>query len=131
MVVRSAMEALVLLGLVLAAAPAGAHTVDSGPNGGRIEMAGPFHIELVALDGELIAYVSDAEHRPVATDAARATAIVLAGRSQHTIPLAPAAPNLLRGRAAFDRSAGLTVVLTLILPGRPPVQARFVLTAPR
>jgi len=67
--------ATVLLGAVLALAqPVGAHTDDyldtiATPHGGQLRMAGPYHLELVAKDKELILYVTDHGDNPIRTDA--------------------------------------------------------------
>ncbi|MBH0202089.1 MAG: hypothetical protein HP496_07300 [Nitrospira sp.] len=58
-----------LCAILLGAVPAGAHSAKhSEPvkalHGGQSLAAGPYHLELVAKDGELLLYVSDRQGHP-------------------------------------------------------------------
>ncbi|NJN71233.1 MAG: hypothetical protein HC801_13835 [Nitrospira sp.] len=56
---------------------------DSGPvtalHGGQALTAGPYHLELVATDGELTLYVTDHSDKGIPTDGARAKATIQHG----------------------------------------------------
>ncbi len=96
-----------------------------GPNKGQVRDAGKYHLELVAANGGLTVFVTDAKHRPVATDGASATAIVLSGKKQMKISLKPVSKNVLRGGESVVKSKDMKVVVRLIMAGQKRVQARF------
>jgi hypothetical protein len=96
-----------------------------GPNKGQIRDAGMFHLELVAANGRLTVFVTDGKHRPVATDGASATAIVLSGKKHKKISLKPASKNVLRSGESVNKSKNMKVVVQLKMPGQKRVQARF------
>ena len=106
-----------------------AHGEKFGPNGGIVEDAGKYHVELVMKAGELRAFVTDAKNAKVDTKGAEATAIVLAGKAKATLKLVPVGGNVLAIGGSFDASAGAKVVVSLTLPGQPAAQARFTLPA--
>ncbi len=118
------------LAALIAAHPAAAHddaTLDTHPtpHGGQVRMAGPFHLELVAGNGELTVYVTDHGDKHVPTQGASGTATVLAGKDKASVPLVPAGGNLLKGKGKFTRMPGMKVVVSLTLPGQTPQVARF------
>ena len=56
--------AAVLAATLIIFQPAWAHTDESldampSPHGGQVRAAGPYHLELVAKDGELVLHVTD------------------------------------------------------------------------
>lgn len=96
-----------------------------GPNKGQVRDAGKYHLELVAADGRLTVFVTDGKHRPVATDGASATAIVLSGKNQIKISLKPMNKNVLEGGKSVVKSKDMKVVIRLSMPGQKRVQALF------
>ena len=107
--------------------PAGvlAHGEKAGPNGGVVEDAGKYHVELVVKADELRAFVTGAGDAKVDTKGAQASATVLAGKDKLTLKLVPAGGNALAAGGRFDTRAGAKVVLSLALPGQPVVSGRF------
>ena len=106
-----------------------AHGEKTGPNGGVVEDAGKYHVELVMKADELRAFVSGAGGAKVDTKGVEATATVLSGREKLTLKLLPAGGNALAAGGKFDTGAGPKVVLSLVFPRQAAVQARFTLPA--
>lgn len=106
-----------------------AHGDKTGPNGGVVEDAGKYHVELVMKAGELRAFITGAGDTKVDTKDAQASATVLAGKEKLTLKLVPAGGNTLAGGGKFDTRSGAKVVLSLALPGQPAVSGRFSIPA--
>jgi hypothetical protein len=106
-----------------------AHGEKTGPNGGVVEDAGKYHVELVMKADELRAFVTGAGGAKVDTKGAEASATVLVGREKLTLKLLPAGGNALAAGGKFDTRAGAKVVLSLALPGQPAVSGRFSIPA--
>ena len=102
-----------------------AHGEKTGPNGGVVEDAGKYHVELVMKADELRAFVTGAESAKVDTKGAEASATVLVGREKLTLKLIPAGGNALAAGGKFDTRAGAKVVLSLTLTGQPVISGRF------
>ncbi len=96
-----------------------------GPNGGQVKDAGKYHLELTVKDSALMVYVTGSKHAKVATEGAAGSATVLAGKNTSTVKLDPGGENVLRGSGGFQSASGMKVVVSVTLPGQPPVQARF------
>ncbi|MBI4291850.1 MAG: hypothetical protein HY661_10250 [Betaproteobacteria bacterium] len=120
---------LVLTAALWLPASALAHGEKIGPNGGVVEDAGKYHVELVMKNDGLRAFVTDAKDVKVDTKGAAATAIVLVGKEKATVKLAPAGGTELAAGGKFDAAAGAKVVVSLTLQGQPAAQARFTLPA--
>ncbi len=121
---RTTRNALLAAALLLPAAALG-HGERIGPNGGVVEDAGKYHVELVVKADELRAFVTGAGDAKVDTKGAQASATVLAGKDKLTLKLVPAGGNALAAGGRFDTRAGAKVVLSLALPGQPVVSGRF------
>ena len=106
-----------------------AHGEKIGPNGGVVEDAGKYHVELVMKAYELRVFVTGAGGAKVDTKGAEASATVLAGKEKLTLKLVPAGGNALAGGGKFDTRAGAKVVLSLALPGQPAASGRFTVPA--
>ncbi len=110
---------LKLLALVAAlgfASPVLAHTdskFTKGPNGGHLVDApgGSQHLELVAAGGDLTLHVSDKDEKPIDTAGGSAIAQVLIQGKSHTVALAPAGGNIMKGRGSFTAAKGMRVIL--------------------
>ena len=110
------------------AAPALAHE-GTGPHGGAVTDAGPYHVELIVKDGQLRLFIfDDKSGAPVSAKSAHGTATVLTGDKKDTVELAPAGAgaddNLLTGPLAAAGS-GTRIVIVLRYPGKSSVIARF------
>lgn len=96
-----------------------------GPNGGQVKDAGKYHLELVVKDIALMVYVTGSKDAKVATKGATASATVLAGKTTSSVKLDPRGENSLAGSGGFQPVPDMKVVVSVALPGQPPVQARF------
>ena len=123
---------LALCATLLGTVPAGAHTAkQSGPvkaiHGGQSLSAGPYHLELVAKDGELILYVRDHSDKAIPTDGARAKATIQQGFEKATtqVELEPSGENLLKGTGEFTINPDTGIIVFLRLPEQDAYAARF------
>jgi hypothetical protein len=119
---------LALAALLVTAAPAiggedqpHRHTAQ---HGGVIVESGHHHLEVVAKDGSLEVYVGGEGNEPEEVKDATASATILSGGKKADIQLAPDAGNLLKGAGSFTAGKGTTIVITLMMPGHKPEQAR-------
>ena len=87
---------LLAAAVLFAASPICAHE-GLGPNGGRIEEGGGFHVELVTKDGQLDVYLSDAAEKAVPAEGYKGTAIFVVDGKPARIVLEPAQGNRLSG----------------------------------
>ena len=123
----------VLLGAVLSLAlPAWAHTDDyldtlAAPHGGQLRMAGPYHLELVAKDKELLLYVTDHADVNIPTEGGVAKATVQLGRAKTrtTVVLEPAGDNVFKGSGEFTLKPQSVIVVFVKLPEQEAQSARF------
>ena len=96
-----------------------------GPNGGQVKDAGKYHLELTVKDTALTVYVTGSKDAKVATKDATGSATVLAGKVTSNVKLEPRGENTLAGGGGFQPTPDMKVVVSVTLPGQPPVQARF------
>ena len=96
-----------------------------GPNGGQLKDAGKYHLELVVKDTALSVYVTGSKDAKVATKGASGNATVLVGKNTTRVNLDPRGENMLAGSGGFQPAPDMKVVVSVTLPGQPPVQARF------
>ncbi len=96
-------------------------------HGGQAHSAGPYHLELVAKDGELILYVTDHEDKAVSTEGARAKATIQHGYepSRIQVELQPSGENLLMGAGPFTIHPETAIMIFLKLPDQDAYAARF------
>ena len=123
---------LALCATLLGTVPAGAHTAkQSSPvkafHGGQSLTAGPYHLELVAKDGELTLYVTDHSDKAIHTDGARAKATIQQGfeKAKTQVELEPSGDNTLKGTGAFTINLDTGVMVFLKLPEQEAYAARF------
>lgn len=131
--------ATILLGAVLALSlPAWAHTDDyldtlAAPHGGQLRMAGPYHLELVAKDKELVLYVTDHGDNPIATEGGVSKATVQLGtaKARTTVKLEPAGDNVFKGGGEFTVKPQSVIVVFVKLPEQEAQSARFTPLKPK
>lgn len=72
-------------------------------HGGQLRAAGPFHLELVAKDGELTLYVTDHGDNPVPVQGGYGKANIQAGKDgeRKAVTLVPENGNIMRASGAF------------------------------
>jgi hypothetical protein len=117
---------------LLGAVPVGAHSAKHAEpikafHGGQSLPAGPYHLELVAKDGELNLYVSDHSDKAVPTDGARAKATIQHGfeKANIQVELEPSGDNTLKGTGAFTIQTDTGIIVFLKLPEQEAYAARF------
>lgn len=124
-----------LIGVALAGvAPfAAAHTEEyfdsrESAHGGQTRMAGPYHLELVAKDKEIVLYVMDHADRDLSTAGGAGKATVQTGKAKNKISvrLEPEAGNMLKGTGDFTVTPETVVTVFVELPGQEVTAARFV-----
>jgi len=126
--------ATVLISATLAVSlPAGAHTEEyfdskESAHGGQTRMAGPYHLELVARDKEIVLYVMDHADRDLSTEGGGGKATVQIGKAKDktSLKLEPAGDNMLKGVGDFAVTPETVVTVFVELPGQEVTAARFV-----
>lgn len=121
-----------LCGTLLVSVPVGAHSAKHAEpvkalHGGQSLAAGPYHLELVAKDGELILYVADHSDKAIPSDGARAKATIQQGyeKAKIQVELEPAGDNTLKGTGAFTIDPNTGIMVFLKLPDQDAYSARF------
>jgi hypothetical protein len=120
-------QLLVAAGLAVFAFAAAAHEMRSGPNGGQVVDAGPYHLELVAEQSKLTIFLSDADDKPVAAAGSSGRAIIQFDGKVATIRLEAGENNRLSGALPQPRSSSSRLAVTLTLGNGENLQARFAL----
>ncbi len=127
----------ILLGMAITL-PTWAHTDDyldtlTTAHGGQLRMAGPYHLELVAKDKELVLYVTDHGDNPVKTEGgtAKATIQIGKGKAGTTVKLEPAGENQMKGLGEFTVKPESVIVVFVKLAGDEAQSARFTPLKPK
>lgn len=115
------------------------HTPQTTPHGGQIAVAGAYHLELVvskdskdAKDNPVVVFVTDQTGSKVTSTGMTGIATILSGKTKSTATLAADSENRLKGTASYASTSDLKVIVSLTIPGKEPVQARFSpLSAPK
>jgi hypothetical protein len=96
-----------------------------GPNGGMVVTSLEHPIEFVLKGQELIFYVRDHDGSSLSTKDARGRVTVQEGGKTTTVPLEPAAPNMMVGKLQAPLGAKARVVFSANLHGHA-LTARYV-----
>lgn len=126
-----------MLGVIVAlSSPAGAHTDEyfeavDAPHGGQLRMTGPYHLELVATDGELTVYVTDHADNNIGVEGGLAKATIETGSSKIQVHLHPVGGNILKGSGVFPLTPETVVIVFLKLPKQDGYAARFMPLKPK
>jgi hypothetical protein len=123
---------LALCAMLLGTVPVQAHSSKhSDPvkalHGGQSLSAGPYHLELVAKDGELLLYVTDHSDKAIPSDGAKAKATIQQGfeKANIQVELEPSGDNTLKGIGAFTINPDTGIIVFLRLPEQEAYAARF------
>ena len=123
---------LALCVTLLGAVPVGAHSAKhpepmKALHGGQSLGAGPYHLELVAKDGELLLYVTDHSDKAIPTDGAKAKATIQHGyeKANIQVELEPSGENTLKGIGTFTINSDTGIIVFLRLPEQEAYAARF------
>ena len=118
--------------------PVWAHTDESldaipSPHGGQVRAAGPYHLELVAKDGELVLHVTDHAWQEIHTDGGEGKATIQQGKggSKTTVKLRPSPHNMLKGTGEFQINPETVIVVFVKLAEQDAYGARFTPLEPK
>lgn len=115
--------------------PAFAHASDAqvivAAHGGQVRKVGPNFVELVAKDGEITLYFTDANKNKINTEFGQAKATVRYGEERQTVSvdLKSATGNTLQGTGDFVIKPNTTIVVFVKLDGEDAHGGRFVLNS--
>jgi hypothetical protein len=130
--------AAVLAAPLIMVQPVWAHTDESldamsSPHGGQVRAAGPYHLELLAKDGELVLHVTDHAGQEIQTDGGEGKANVHQDKdgSKITVKLEPSHKNMLKGRGEFQITPETVIVVFVKLPEQDAYAARFTPLKPK
>lgn len=118
--------------------PVWAHTDESldampSPHGGQVRAAGPYHLELIAKDGELVVHVTDHAWQEIHVDGGEGKANIQQGKtgSRMTIKLEPSQQNMYTGNGEFHITPETVIVVFVKLPEQDAYGARFTPLKPK
>jgi hypothetical protein len=115
-----------LLVAALLSSSAGAWAHDHrGSNGGRVEDAGSYHVELVSKADKVDLYISDANEKPISATGFKAVGVFVVNGKAQRIAMEPAGNARLSGTASDALSAQPKGVVQLTSPDGKTVQAKF------
>jgi hypothetical protein len=130
--------AAVLAAPLIILQPVWAHTdeqldVMSSPHGGQVRAAGPFHLELVAKDGELVLHVTDHAGQEIKTDGGEGKARIQQDKagSKITVKLESSQQNMFTGSGEFRINSETVIVVFVKLPEQDAYGARFTPLKPK
>jgi len=104
--------------------------LDSHPsmslNGGQTHMAGPYHIEIVTAEKEIIVYMTDHAGNPIDVEISHGSATVMNADDTRTeIKLLPAGENFLKGNGEFTLTESTHVWVSVKFPDEPAWRSKF------
>lgn len=132
--------ATLLIGTTLAGMSvfAAAHTEEyfdsvESPHGGQMRMSGPYHLELVAKDREIVLYVMDHANSKLSAEGGSGKATIQTGKdkTRATVKLEQAGDNIFKGTGDFSINPETVVTVFIALPGQEAYSARFTPLKPK
>jgi len=105
----------------------------SSPHGGQVRAAGPYHLELVAKDGELVLHVTDHAGQEIKTDGGEGKANIQQDKagSKITVKLEPSQQNMFTASGEFRINPETVIVVFVKLPEQDAYGARFTPLKPK
>jgi len=102
-------------------------------HGGQLRAAGPFHLELVAKDGELTLYVTDHGDKPVSVQGGQGKANIQVGKDgeRKAVTLEPESGNIMKARGEFKITPETSIAVFIAIPEYEAQGARFTPLAPK
>jgi hypothetical protein len=135
---KASIIAAVLAAPLILLQPVWAHTDESldamlSPHGGQVRAAGPYHLELVAKDGELVLHLTDHAGQEIKTDGGEGKANIQQDKagSKITVKLEPSSQNMFTGRGEFRINPETVIVIFVKLPEQDAYGARFTPLKPK
>jgi hypothetical protein len=97
------------------------------PHGGQLRASGPFHLELVAKNGELTLYITDHGDNPIPTSGGQGKANIQADKEgkKQSVVLEPIYANIMKAKGDFQITPETTVAVFLAIPGYETQGANF------
>ena len=130
--------AAVLAAPLMMVQPVWAHTDESldampSPHGGQVRAAGPYHLELITKDGELVLHVTDHAWQEIHTDGGEGKAIIQQDKAggKITVKLGPSQQNVLTGNGEFHITPETVIVVFVKLPEQDAYGAKFTPLKPK
>jgi len=118
--------------------PVWAHTDEQldtipSPHGGQVRAAGPYHLELVVKDRELVLYVTDHVGQEITTDGGEGKARVQQDKTggNITVELEPSQQNMFTGSGEIQVNPETVIVVFVKLPEQDAYAARFTPLKPK
>ena len=118
------LKALITAATLLLALPAFAHA-PKPKHGGRIVLAGSFHVEMVTQDGTIDVHLLDHSDKPVAVSGYKGVAILAVDGKSQRIVLEPAGDAKLSGKATSPLPGEPKGVVQITPPDGKVVSAKF------
>jgi len=135
---KASIIAAVLAVPLIVLQPVWAHTDESldampSPHSGQVRAAGPYHLELIAKDGELVLHVTDHAWQAIHIDGGEGKANILQGKagSKITVKLEPSQQNVFTGNGEFHITPETVIVVFVKLPEQDAYGARFTPLKPK
>lgn len=132
------MSLAVLFATLIVSQPAWAHTDESldampSAHGGQVRAAGPYHLELVAKEGELVLHVTDHANNEINITGGEGQANIQQGKagSKIKVKLEPSQNNILAGSGKFQINPETVIVVFVRLPEQDAYAARFTPLKPK
>ena len=75
-------------------------TVDA-PHGGQMRMAGPYHMEIITKDKEIVLYITDHANAKISIEGGIGKATIQTGKTKTTVKLQPEGDNSFKGSGDF------------------------------
>lgn len=118
--------------------PVWAHTDESldampSPHGGQVRAAGPYHLELIAKDGELVLHVTDHAWQEIMTGGGEGKANIQQDKtgSRITVKLEPSQQNMMTGNGEFHITPETVIVVFVKLAEQDAYGAKFTPLKPK
>lgn len=135
---NKSMAAVLISATLAVSSPAGAHTeayFDSiaAPHGGQMRMAGPYHLELVTKENEIVLYVMDHADNKISAEGGVGKAAFQVGKAKPktSIKLESGGDNTLKGAGDFSLTPETVVIVFVKLPDQEAQSARFTPLKPK
>ena len=125
LMVLSLYGGVTLAGAQPALAQGSGHNHGSGPHGGQIGDAEPFHVEMVANKSQLDIYLYDQNMKPLRLDQFEVSATIKAGKEREKIGFIATGGNQMKGVSDLMAKPGAKIIMLLKPKGKPQVQVRF------
>ena len=97
----------------------------AAPHGGQMRMAGPYHMEIITKDKEIVLYITDHANAKISIEGGIGKATVQTGKTKITVKLQPKGDNSFKGRGNFIVTPETKIMIFVKLPKQEAQAARF------